>query len=155
MVKSFCIPNNALGMTYFIEIENPKYQKTHICVLCARRVNLTHRSNAEKHLKGNHSEVDIAKHYSRSFSAIDAARGSIKKLLEQGKEEQYQSVEKRTRAKYTSKLNQLSPTQKQLIIAQLVKLCTAWLLPYSFIEWEELIELLEMCIAMLPGKVRK
>jgi len=155
----------SLIASYFVRIRNTKTKKTHICVLCEAkehaRVSLlaTEKGkskfavgNAEKHFNKWHKEIDHKKPFTGKFrpslsnSLTVTGMWTKKKAAEEPLTDY--AIKK---AAYFLCLAEATEEEIELVVHHLQKLCASRLLPYSFVDWPELRELVEVCVA-LPAK---
>jgi len=138
-----------------------------ICVLCEAkehaRVSLlaTEKGkskfavgNAEKHFNKRHKEIDHKKPFTGKFrpslsnSLTVTGMWTKKKAAEEPLTDY--AIKK---AAYFLCLAEATEEEIELVVHHLQKLCASRLLPYSFVDWPELRELVEVCVALPAKKV--
>ena len=146
--------SKAVGMNYFVELEHPSKQGiTDICTLCTRkesaRVNLKSTSNAKKHLDLNHPGwTSSAPAQPRpAHSIINAFQRANSAAVDT------RTSEQRARAELLSKTLRLIRTRR-IDYDLLLPTLPNRRLPYSMTGWEDLLELIEVCLLLPSRKVR-
>ena len=121
-------------MTYFHPIHSKLHKKkTHICVLCYKRLRLQNTSNTIAHLKDH--KVDHTKPLLRKRSLHNALEAAFKR----GGVPKDPADEEDKITKYIHEL--------------LAQFCFGRLMPYSMVEWNQLTALVKDCILLPPMNV--
>jgi hypothetical protein len=146
-------------MSFFAPIGGtPQQGKTHVCILCpntrkgrfAARRNLSNKTNGAKHINESHKDIDWTKGFQLHGRPAAQQMSLLAALTAKPGLSNYRKARQVMRGKL------LKPTAEmhQHIHDLLARLCFTRCLPYSFVEWPELIELLEDCAMLGPVKVR-
>ncbi len=141
--------------TYFVPIKYRDDQrnkgKPHACLKCTNELNLGCTGNGQKHLNKKHADWKTAA-FALHASSTEAASGPLERAFAAARAADERSEEQQERAavqrRYMSRLPSATPQQRALVLQLLSTLCTNHLLPYSFIEWPALVQLVETCLAL-------
>ena len=165
---SFHRTGGSVAASYFVQIKNSTSKKSHLCVLCTEKVRARLQlmisvgngyfkfavQNAQNRLTTHHKEHNTEKAFTYKFKpSFTGHSNTLDGLWKATAAKQPISKYESAKRRYFDSLPQLTEEVQELIEHHLLKLCACRLLPYSFVEWTELQELIDVCLMLPPAKV--